>query len=81
MTLQEENLVFDFAIQSQDAARLKSPLAEQLQSFSEFGKETRRIETRARTVSDDTIMVPTYVNEFWTARQRAASCPDFSSSV
>ena len=71
--LLEENLELGFAIERKSTAHLKSPLAEQLQSFREFGKETRRIDTRAPTVSGEAITVPTFVNEFWTARQRAAS--------
>ena len=69
----EENLEFDFAVAPALEARLKGPLAEQLLSFSEFGKSTYCIETNARTFSGASIEVPTYVNEFWTARQRAAS--------
>jgi len=73
VVLLEGNLEFDFAVHDRNVDRLMSPLAEQLQSFREFGKETRRIETRVAAVSGDVITVPTYVNEFWTARQRAAS--------
>jgi len=69
----EEILEFDFAAAPADEARLKSPLAEQLLSFREFGKATRCFQTKARTFSGANLEVPTYVNEFWTARQRAAS--------
>src|SRR5437667_3050704 len=69
----EEILEFDFAVAPADEARLKSPLAEQLLSFREFGKATQCTETIARTFSGVGIEVTTYVNEFWTARQRAAS--------
>src|SRR5207247_6166215 len=69
----EENLEFAFAVAPALEARLKGPLAEQLLSFREFGKATQCIETNARTFSGASIEVPTYVNEFWTARQRAAS--------
>src|SRR5207244_6794416 len=44
-----------------------------LLSFREFGKATQCLETKARTSSGANIEVPTCVNEFWTARQRAAS--------
>ncbi len=43
-------------------------LAEELAGFREFGQATRQISTRC---SDDA--VPTFINEFWTARQRQAS--------
>src|SRR5437773_2715403 len=69
----EENLEFDFAVAPADETRLKGPLAEQLLSFREFGKATQCFETKARTFSGESIAVTTYVNEFWTARQRAAS--------
>lgn len=52
---------------------LKAPLAKQLSVFREFGTETRLMRTQARLLSGESIAVPTYVNEFWTAKQRAAS--------
>jgi hypothetical protein len=69
----EENLEFDFTLARPDETQLKSPLPDQLVSFREFGKATRCFLTNARTFSGPSIEVPTYVNEFWTARQRAAS--------
>src|SRR5436190_3221134 len=42
--------------------------AEELRAFNEFGTETR--ETTAALADGSTI--PVFVNEFWTARQRAA---------
>jgi hypothetical protein len=71
--LAEENLQFAFASEAKDESRLKDPLAEQLAVFREFGKETRVIETRSRTLEGQPLCVATYVNEFWTAKQRAAS--------
>ena len=41
-------------------------------SFREFGKTTQIVETPALTFASAQVSVPTYVNEFWTARQRAA---------
>jgi hypothetical protein len=49
------------------------PLEQELASFQEFGQPTRRIMTQARTFSGAAVAVPTFVNEFWTAKQRAAS--------
>jgi hypothetical protein len=46
----------------------KIPLADQLATFKEFGAETRVISTKF-----DGGETPTFVNEFWTARQRQAS--------
>ncbi|HOX04293.1 MAG TPA: DNA methyltransferase [Candidatus Paceibacterota bacterium] len=69
----EENLLFDFAKEPAVASRLKDPLGEQLAAFREFGKETRILETRSQAVDGRPLGAPTYVNEFWTAKQRAAS--------
>jgi len=69
----EENLEFDFAGAPTVESHLKSPLAEQLAAFREFGTATRRLETKAQLFGGGTATVPTHVNEFWTGRQRAAS--------
>lgn len=73
MTLVQENLEFDFAVQHPDASHLKALLAEQLVAFKEFGKATLVGETGAATFAGERVVVPTYVNEFWTSKQRAAS--------
>src|SRR5262245_419489 len=70
---QVENLEFAFATAPADETRLKAPLAEQLLAFREFGEATRCFQTQTRSSSGASIEVPTYVNEFWTARQRAGS--------
>jgi hypothetical protein len=67
------NLEFAFVAGRKKAAPLKEPLAEQLRSFQEFGKETRVLETAAVAFGGAQVSVPTYVNEFWTSKQRAAS--------
>jgi SAM-dependent methyltransferase len=54
-------------------AALKSPLSEQLLAFREFGKSTRRVATKTTNSSGQGFEVPTFVNEFWTSKQRAAS--------
>lgn len=41
-------------------------------SFREFGTSTKILETHTRTFDGADVAVPTYVNEFWTAKQRAA---------
>ncbi len=71
--LREENLEFGFAAQREDTSHLKLPLADQLAAFKEFGKTTRVLETAATTFGGEAVLVPTYVNEFWTSKQRAAS--------
>jgi DNA methylase len=52
---------------------VKAPLAGQLESFREFGKATQVIQTAATSFGGKGLLVPTYVNEFWTSKQRAAS--------
>jgi SAM-dependent methyltransferase len=69
----EDHLEFDLFVPPADEARLKRPLAEQLLSFREFGQATRCLQTKSETFSGGSMEVPTHVNEFWTARQRAAS--------
>ncbi|HEY3861137.1 MAG TPA: DNA methyltransferase [Verrucomicrobiae bacterium] len=48
-------------------------LLEQLAQFKEFGNATRVTATGITLFSGETVSVPFCVNEFWTARQRAAS--------
>ena len=57
------------------AVRSRPPLnlADDLASFSEFGQATRRLITVAPEPGGGRCEVPTFVNEFWTAKQRAAS--------
>src|SRR5437870_3052399 len=69
----EENLEFDFAATPTDESRCKAPLADQLSDFREFGTQTRLLHTQVLLVNGECITVPTHVNEFWTAKQRAAS--------
>ena len=51
----------------------RTSLADQLFAFREFGQKTREINTETRTFMGEAIAVRTFVNEFWTAKQRAAS--------
>lgn len=48
-------------------------LREELEAFNEFGATTRKILVPATLPDGERIEVPGYVNEFWTAKQRAAS--------
>ena len=47
-------------------------LAEELVAFDDFGKTTRVIQTSGTGFDGQSISVPAYVNEFWTAKQRQA---------
>ncbi len=73
-----ETLEFPFALSEPAPARPrpshsgKSKLAADLANFAEFGTAMRQITTTFQA-SDGPRQVPTFVNEFWTAKQRAAS--------
>jgi hypothetical protein len=73
----QANLEFEFLAPRKPAARaatkLSAPFADQLLAFSEFGKKTVLTETGISIAGGQMSRVPTYVNEFWTAKQRAAS--------
>ncbi len=51
----------------------RPPLLQELAAFHEFGQGTRRITTSFSSGDTPARQVPTFVNEFWTARQRQAS--------
>lgn len=75
--LLQDHLEFEFAVPRKTvanaAAKLKAPFVEQLLAFHDFGKKTLVAETSATTADGQGLLVPTYINEFWTAKQRAAS--------
>src|SRR2546421_670009 len=71
--LLEENLEFPFSEKKVVPSCFDGSLAEQLLSFRDFGKSTQMIETHGVTPLGQTVAVPTYVNEYWTSKQRAAS--------
>jgi hypothetical protein len=50
----------------------RKPLAEELAGFREFGQATRRLATAFVDAEGKSREVPTFVNEFWTAKQRQA---------
>ena len=50
----------------------QKPLLQDLTSFREFGQPTRTLATPFADLSGTSREVPTFVNEFWTARQRQA---------
>src|SRR4051812_21114952 len=47
-------------------------MADQLAIFQEFGQPTRQLETSFGDTGSAVGKVPTFVNEFWTAKQRQA---------
>ena len=55
-----------------EPARYES-LGDELAAFREFGQVTRRLVTTFPDADGNAHEVPTYVNEFWTAKQRQAS--------
>src|SRR5262245_61693002 len=52
---------------------LHATLAEELIGFRDFGTDTRRQRTTSKTFAGAHIQCQTFVNEFWTARQRQAN--------
>ena len=48
-------------------------LSQELTAFRQFGRRTRRCTTRVTDRTGQVGEVPTFVNEFWTSRQRQAS--------
>lgn len=77
-----DEILFDFATEAVVAAPPPTPpaalanatsLAAELMAFREFGKDTRGLATVCASREGSPIEVPTFVNEFWTARQRQAS--------
>jgi hypothetical protein len=71
--LVQQNLGFRHAVPDEDVPLVRTSLADQLAAFREFGKATQVVETRVMTFNGRQLRVPTYVNEFWTSRQRAAN--------
>jgi hypothetical protein len=64
-------LLLDYAPARKPARR--QPLAEELASLREFGQATRHLVTTFSGADGATNEVLTFVNEFWTAKQRQAS--------
>lgn len=69
----QEVLEFDLDRPRRQEPPLDAPLLAQLTQFQEFGAATRLTHTQAKLFNGETLSVPTCVNEFWTAKQRAAS--------
>lgn len=69
-----ETLELPLTISTPSREKPKPPLpfAAALKDFREFGQPTRQITTTFEA-ADSRHEIPTFVNEFWTAKQRAAS--------
>ena len=69
----QKELEFDYAFPREEPLPVTKSLAEQLAAFREFGTSTKVVETPAKTFRGQSLRVATYVNEFWTSKQRAAN--------
>ena len=69
--LETSELPLEYSPASKPAGR--QSLSEELASYREFGEATRILVTAFPAADGQTREVPTYVNEFWTAKQRQAS--------
>jgi hypothetical protein len=67
-----ENLDLPLSYVSARKLVSRKPLVEDLASFREFGQETRKLVTSFCDAGGKSREVPTFVNEFWTAKQRQA---------
>ena len=70
--LEQTELSFGAAVSAESPVAAHGSLAEELAAFREFGEATRVLSTRVGPVGGAPIEIPTYVNEFWTSKQRAA---------
>jgi hypothetical protein len=68
-----ETLELPLQFKPASASPSRPPLASELESFREFGQPTRVLKTAFTGSFGGTASVPTFVNEFWTAKQRQAS--------
>src|SRR5687768_4228342 len=64
------NLQLNVVPARRNFGRAQRDFAAELRAFDQFGSNTLIVETRS---SDGATVVPTFVNEFWTAGQRAAN--------
>jgi hypothetical protein len=69
----EELLELPLELEARPTKVRPASLADELAAFNEFGQTTRLLVTRATSFAGQPVEVPTYVNEFWTARQRQAN--------
>lgn len=67
------NLEFDLQAPTSAEAHSPATLETELRAFQEFGEKTKVLSTPCLARNGQIIPVQTFVNEFWTARQRQAS--------
>jgi len=63
---------FEFHAPAQPALKSRS-IEQQIKAFCEFGQPTRQLTTPFPNSGHHSAEIPTFVNEFWTARQRQAN--------
>jgi len=68
-----DNLELPLDVAKPPLPTLRASLAENLSAFREFGQTTRKISTTFPGTDGRPTEVPTFVNEFWTAKQRQAN--------
>jgi hypothetical protein len=71
-TLNQVLLPLAADVPKQRSAPRHKGIEHEMAAFRDFGQVTRQIFTKAATFDGKPIDVPTFVNEFWTARQRQA---------
>ena len=81
MTAQAELFELPVEVPPVPISRYAGDLASELAAFREFGEPTRTMETRSQTFEGAPLSVPTFVNEFWTARQLQAHSLPASSPL
>jgi hypothetical protein len=69
----ENQREFFLPFETQPAVSPTLSLAQELDAFSGFGRSTKRLTTTFTRLNDANSQVPTFVNEFWTAKQRQAN--------
>lgn len=70
--LQQVEFILGSDPSEESSARSFGSLAEELAAFRQFGEATRVLSTKSQSLDGEPIEVETYVNEFWTSKQRAA---------
>lgn len=72
-TVEALELPLTYAERRESKANASPSLSDELSGFCQFGQPTRMLVTSTVSPTGTPISVPTYVNEFWTARQRQAN--------
>lgn len=71
-TRSTQTAFFDFGAPPRPPVRDLGSLHSELRGFDSFGKKTIVSDTIVESENNPGTMVPTYTNEFWTSKQRAA---------